>query len=251
MRNRIKNSVILICLSIFIFCCSSTQKNDDQTITKFVNNLAIKNESNIYENIKIGNQVWLKKNLNVSKFNNGDNIVEAKTAEEWKAANIGFRPAWCYYNYDSASGVRYGKLYNWFAVYDKRGLAPNGYRIPTFSDWTELQQFLGGRLKAGNKLKSNTEWKYRKIDDKTHINESGFNAYPTGIRDFYGNFSNSYQYSFFWCFSHDSIVRSFVLLQNCTFFNECIFNDSSYSKIEEKFAFRGHGMSIRCIKKLN
>ncbi len=86
--------------------------------------------------ITINKQVWMAKNLNVDKFRNGDPIPEAKTDEEWHKAGDNGQPAWCYYNNDPANGGKYGKLYNWYAVNDSRGLAPVGYHIPSIYEWT-------------------------------------------------------------------------------------------------------------------
>jgi hypothetical protein len=79
------------------------------------------------ETVVIGTQEWTKKNLNVSKYKNGDVIPEVKDPREWAALTTG---AWCYYNNDPKNGLIYGKLYNWYAVNDPRGLAPEGYHIP-------------------------------------------------------------------------------------------------------------------------
>lgn len=88
--------------------------------------------------VTIGSQVWMTKNLNVDKFRNGDPIPQAKSEEEWKVAIENKQPAWCYYDNNPANGVKWGKLYNWFAVNDSRSLAPKDYHIPTDSEWTTL-----------------------------------------------------------------------------------------------------------------
>ena len=76
--------------------------------------------------IKIGKQVWLSRNLNVAIFANGDSLIEAGTAMEWKEAVDKKQPAWCYYDNKSVNGTKYGRLYNWYAVHDSRGLCPAG-----------------------------------------------------------------------------------------------------------------------------
>ncbi len=81
--------------------------------------------------VKIGNQVWTSKNLDVEQFNNGDKIPEAKTNEEWNLANKNKTSAWCYYDNDNKNGMKYGKLYNWYAITDPRGIAPKGWHIPS------------------------------------------------------------------------------------------------------------------------
>jgi uncharacterized protein (TIGR02145 family) len=111
-----------------------------------------------FNQVKIGRHVWMAENLNVDKFRNGDPIPQAKTLEEWDSAREKKQPAWCYYNNEPANGMKYGKLYNWYAVNDERGLAPEGWHIPSDAEWTILTNFLGGEKVAGKKLKSTTGW---------------------------------------------------------------------------------------------
>jgi len=94
--------------------------------------------------IQIGEQTWMDKNLDVIKFRNGDPIPQAKNISEWLSAGENSKPTWCFYEFDEKNGANYGKLYNWYAVRDKRGLVPNGWRIPTDSDWVKLFEFLEG-----------------------------------------------------------------------------------------------------------
>jgi uncharacterized protein (TIGR02145 family) len=105
----------------------------------------------------IGNQVWLCDNLNRSRFNNGDTIHEAKSSKEWGEAIRLKQPAWCYYDNDSLNGVLTGKLYNWYAVVDPRGLAPTGWHIPSSDEWDELSEYLSD-YPGGVLLKSETGW---------------------------------------------------------------------------------------------
>lgn len=90
------------------------------------------------QTVTIGNQVWMTKNLNVDKFRNGDPIPEAKTDEEWIKAGENKQPAWCYYENDPANGEKYGKVFNWYAVNDPRGLAPEGWHDPTEEELQDL-----------------------------------------------------------------------------------------------------------------
>lgn len=136
------------------------------------------NETN-FKTVKTGRQEWMAENLNVSVFRNGDPIPEAKTFMEFKNAGINGKPAWCYYNNDSLNGKKYGKLYNWFAVNDPRGLAPTGWQIPGSSSWNTLILYLGGDSIAGLKMKSSSGWKENGNGDNT----SGFNGLPGGYCD--------------------------------------------------------------------
>ncbi len=117
------------------------------------------------QTVTIGTQVWMTKNLDVATFRNGDPIPEAKTNGEWEAAGHNEQPAWCYYDNDPANGAKYGKLYNWYAVNDSRGLAPSGYHVPTDQEWIILTRFLGSD--AGTKMKSmpNIETKIRYVEE--------------------------------------------------------------------------------------
>lgn len=121
-----------------------------------------------YKTVTIGTQVWMKENLNVSTFRNGDPIPEAKTDEEWKAAGDAKQPAWCYYDNDPNNGAKYGKLYNWYAVNDSRGLAPEGWHVPTDQEWTDLIGFLGDD--AGKKMKSKSVFETK----TTYYYEGGY-----------------------------------------------------------------------------
>ena len=80
------------------------------------------------------------KNLDVSKYRNGDDIPQVTDATTWANLTTG---AWCYYENNTANGTVYGKLYNWFAVNDPRGLAPSGWHIPSQAEWVTLQNCLG------------------------------------------------------------------------------------------------------------
>ena len=97
-----------------------------------------------HNSIIIGEQEWMVENLNVRSFRNGDVIFEANSYEDWELANIKGIPAWCYYNNNPRYGKTYGKLYNWWAVSDPRGLGPEGWHIPTDKEWDDLQNYIDG-----------------------------------------------------------------------------------------------------------
>ena len=136
--------------------------------------------------VRIGTQTWAIANLNVNTFRNGDTIPEAKTNKEWVAAGESGKPVWCYYNNDPANGPKYGKLYNWYAVNDPRGLAPAGWTTPTDADWAKLAYYSGGQAVSGEKMKSTSGW----IEDDNGTNETGFMGLPGGYRVENGTFLN-------------------------------------------------------------
>jgi len=142
--------------------------------------------------IVIGNQQWMRENLDVLTYRNGDLIPKVTDAALWESLTTG---AWCYYVVTGGAdgptnGAIYGKLYNWYAVNDARGLAPQGWHIPTNADWTTLRTLLGGSSLAGGKMKTNgtNSWA---SPNSSATNESGFAGLPGGLRDgtdgvFYG-----------------------------------------------------------------
>jgi len=141
---------------------------------------------NKLSSVQIGTQIWMDKNLDVSTYRNGDLIPQVKDATAWAALTTG---AWCYYENDSAgySNLGYGKLYNWYAVNDTRGLAPLGWHIPTDVEWGTLETTLGGNSVAGGKMKSPGTLKWASPNTGAD-NPSGFLGYPGGARGSNGTF---------------------------------------------------------------
>jgi uncharacterized protein (TIGR02145 family) len=133
-----------------------------------------------FKTVKIGNQVWMAENLNVDHYRNGDPIPEVKDDNQWSKLNSG---AWCYYDNEVANGKIYGKLYNWYAVNDARGLCPVGWHVPSDAQWTILENYLGGNEVAGGGMKSITGWD---SPNTGSTNSSGFNAIPAGYRNILG-----------------------------------------------------------------
>jgi uncharacterized protein (TIGR02145 family) len=183
--------------------------------------------------VKIGNQVWTNKNLEVSTFRNGEAIPEAKNAEEWVKAGANETAAFCYYAYDSKNDKVYGKLYNWYAVNDGMGLAPKGYHIPSDAEWTILTDFLGGEPIAGEKMKSITGWSNSGSGNKS----SGFNGLPGGYCKYGGNFGSRTDCGYFW--SSSEFYTSDAWYRNLYF---------RYTRVNRGDSGKDYGMSVRCLK---
>lgn len=135
------------------------------------------------QTVSIGAQAWTTKNLDVSMFRSGDTIPKANTKEEWIKAAENKLPACCYYRYNAAYGTEFGMLYNWYAVNDSRGLAPEGYHIPNDNEWTILENSFHGN--AGKKMKSTSGWD----EAGNGTNSKGFSCMPGGMclsSGFYG-----------------------------------------------------------------
>ena len=89
--------------------------------------------------VLIGTQIWTNRNLDVETYRDGTPIPQVTDPTAWEALTTG---AWCYYANNTANGIIYGKLYNWFAVNDSRGLAPSGWHVPTRDEWFVLINYL-------------------------------------------------------------------------------------------------------------
>jgi uncharacterized protein (TIGR02145 family) len=171
-------------------------------------------DNNVYYTLLLGNQEWMGSNLKVTRFKNGDIIgttnpvtkdIRSETGPEYQWACGGYEP-W-------ASG--YGRLYTWYTATDSRGICPAGSHLPSAEEWSVLIDHLGGESYAGGKMKINLE--YYRPDDPGHwyspnwgaTNESGFNAYGTGIRDPAGSFDQMGQVAAWWTATDSSSVKAY------------------------------------------
>lgn len=170
--------------------------------------------------IKIGSQEWATEDLEVTKFRNGEDIPLVKDNDEWIHMDSA---AYCITPHGNY-------LYNWHAVNDPRGLAPQGFHVPSDDEWTQLTEFLGGKDVAGNELKT-TDW------DGT--NSSGFSALPGGYRKaINGLFYDLGDFGYWWSsspyFSHPYAWGRYLY--------------SGYSNVYRGFYNFQNGFSVRCIK---
>ena len=179
--------------------------------------------------IVIGTQQWMGNNLDVTNYRNGDPIQYVTDATEWAGLTTG---AWCYYNNDPANGNLYGKLYNWYAVNDSRGLAPMGWHVPTDAEWSTLTSILGGGYIAGGRMKlAGTTWWTTPNTGAT--NSSGFTGLPGGYRNYDGTFYNIGVQGYLWSFSSN---------------RWCHLLNYSNSFLYKAFRDREEGFSVRCIR---
>ena len=213
--------------NLFLFTSRPTESQIAATITDI--------DSNIYPIVEVCNQTWMGRNLNVSRYNNGDPIPQVTDPQEWMSLTSG---AWCWFNNDSATYESvYGKLYNWYAVNDPRGLAPEGWHVTTDQDWSDLSSCLGGSATAGRMIKEagNDHWVDNNIGT---TNSSGLTILPSGYRfEYDGQFYELGTYCSFWTASEANNGLAFARdLQNNL--------DGIYSYQYDKVA----GQSVRCVK---
>jgi len=183
--------------------------------------------------IKVGRKIWSTVNLNLDTFRNGDKIFQANSSEEWVQLFEKRKPAYCYYNFDESNGAIYGKLYNWYAVIDRRGLAPHGWRVADTKDWEQLTRNHGDTYTAGLKLKSISRWS----EEGNGTNETGFNALPGGAVKKNGETWRIEQEANFWSSSnyHPLYAQYFYLKAYQDHFIKSI------TELDE-------GYSVRCVK---
>ncbi len=188
---------------------------------------------NSFKTVKIGDQEWMAENLNVSVFRNGDPIPEARTDNEWVQAGKEGKPAWCYYDNKNENGTKYGKLYNWYAVNDPRGLAPEGWHISSDKEWVNMTNFLGGDDYCGILLKSTSGW----LDRGNGTNQTGFGALPAGSRDLFGVFKYIGELGYWWTgIQRDNELAWYRAIDK----NPYYVYRTNYTKM--------NGLSVRCIK---
>jgi uncharacterized protein (TIGR02145 family) len=194
---------------------------------------------NTYKTVTIGAQVWMAENLKTTKYRNGDPITNVADNTEWENLTTG---GYCTYDDDLNNLNAYGHLYNWYAVNDPRNIAPEGWHVASDSEWTTLNNYLGGGIAAGDKLKETgtIHWTV----SNTQTNESGFTALPGGFRNNMrlGGLKAIYHYSDiglngYWWSSTESesisaIIRYFAF-------------DNSLLTLS---FLKNYGCSVRCVK---
>lgn len=179
-------------------------------------------DSNVYHTIVIGEQVWMVENLNTNKYRNGDPLPQITDPNEWGNIEFGAYRVW---ENLSVNNEAYGKYYNWFAVDDKRNLAPKGWHVATSEDWKTLLDYVsdtylvnegssssggGGQIVSNRTgemvarfLASAGIWEKSDIsgapgNDYSQNNGSGFNAMPGGFIDTDGIGKGLLQDASFW-----------------------------------------------------
>lgn len=182
----------------------------------------------------VGEDTWMSENLNVDIFSNGDKIYHARTNAEWLRAMENEIPAWCFYANDSTNEYFYGRLYNWYAVRDPRGLAPNGWHIPTSAEWKYMVEEYGGDREAGKKMKGNIGWNL----EQKYGRQSKFKGYPGGYRNAMdGSFEKMGYYGYWWTSDTKTIDKAR---------NRGLEYDNN--TVNKGVYFKGGGFSVRCIK---
>ena len=155
-----------------------------------------------YDVVEIGDQCWFAENLRTTTYLNGDMIPAGLTNGDWTSTTSGATAVYgegsssCQdYSPDidacdeAQSLAEYGRLYNWYAVDDVRGLCPIGWHVPTDEDWMALEIELGMTpaeassfgwrgTTQGTQLKADYGWQ----NGGNGTDDFGFGASAGGLR---------------------------------------------------------------------
>lgn len=198
-------------------------------------------DGNVYRTVVIGDQEWMAENLRVKRYRNGDRIQGNISGGDWYNTTDG---AYSRYDDDMRSDEIYGKLYNWYAVADERGLCPEGWRVPADAEWKQLEIYLGltpgeadeygarGTDEGGKLKKSGTQ--YWNSPNEGATDETGFAALPGG---YVGGFYFIGLFGSWWTSTevHDMNAWSRLL-------------DHYTAKIYRLSNNKKEGFSVRCIR---
>ncbi len=194
-------------------------------------------DGNVYNTVMINDLWWMAENLKTTKYDNGDDIATGYSEDDWVDLTKG---AWAYFNDNSDWDPIYGKLYNWYAVDDPRGLCPTGWRMPTDDEIKDLRDLYGGFQEAGGALKETGTAEdgdgYWREPNEGATNITGFTARPGGAR-IYGVFFNRETTGYFWTGDQfdDDAARNYLMVYDTS---------SLLRHIYQKH----YGLSVRCVK---
>jgi uncharacterized protein (TIGR02145 family) len=195
-------------------------------------------EGRPYKTIIIGTQEWMAENLDTKIYQNGDLIETNLSNVSWSNTTSG---SWAYYSDNTHNSCPYGRLYNWNACIDSRGLCPVGWHIPSDAEWTTLTNYLGGIAVAGGKLKStatlNNNNGYWMSPNTAASNSSGFSALPGAYRNLGGSFAGLGSSGSWWTSSSFNTLNAM--------FRKI---DNGSAGIIRNNVSKKYGFSVRCLK---
>jgi uncharacterized protein (TIGR02145 family) len=194
-------------------------------------------DGNVYNTVTIGTQVWMKENLKVTRYRNGDAIGTTTPATKNISGETKPKYQWAYRGNESNVAV-YGRLYTWYAATDSRGLCPTGWHLPTDDEWTTLINYLGGQVVAGENMKEagTAHWRNHHSQRKAD-NSSGFTALPGGYRGSNGIFVYIGDVGLCWSAAEYDATNAWF---------RSLYYDYTYTSryINHKY----NGFSVRCVR---
>jgi len=225
------SALLVICL--FITCC---KEDSEPTIPTTVMGIpcpgmpTVEYRGKTYNTVQIGNQCWLRENLDVgTMIDSLRNQTDNDTIEKY-----------CYRN-DTSNCNTYGGLYQWNEamqytnVEGAQGICPTGWHIPTLAEFRTCSTTVGG---DGNALKAIGQGIIYAGGDGRGTNTSGFSALLAGYRYNNGHFSDLFNFTLFWSSTEYDFTPADIMVLNKT--NGVIYLDN--------YNYQGEGYSVRCLK---
>ena len=242
--------IIILIISLIVIANNISKQKKQKKIERLYNskNITMADiDGNVYKTVKIGNQIWMAENLKVTHYRNGDAIPNVTDDKKWSKLSTG---AYCVYDNKSSNADTYGNLYNWFAVSDPRGLAPEGWHVPSDEEIKILEKYLGmwedeldvtdfRGTNEGSQLAGRSDlWSKDSLVTNIDFDKSGFKFIPAGNcngKD--GKFKYMHYFSYLWSSKENSSKTAITRALSYT-----------NSKIYRNFGYKRNGFSIRCIK---
>jgi len=218
----------------YVINSEDTIYGQQKTFVTYSNDVIYDTDNNIYNKIKIGYQVWMKEDLRVTHYRNGDLIGTIDLSDDIRNESVP-KYQWAYQDNDSNIS-KLSRLYTWYALTDNRGVCPLGWHLPTNAEWDLLTSYLGGDLVAGGRMKESGSIHWGEYNTESN-NESGFTALPEAFRRYDGYFWTSASSVEYWSAtendSEDAWIRQL---------------ESHVPYLESRSDTKKSGYSCRCIK---
>jgi uncharacterized protein (TIGR02145 family) len=225
-----KNQYLFFVFAVLI-SLSGCRKDPNNVLNKDI-------DGNVYDTISIGSQVWMKENLNVTKYNDGTSVQDD--------------PGFSDYNFEPANSEKYGKLYGGYVADadNPKNICPVGWHVPSDNDWTILTTYLGGEDIAGGKLKEDGTIHWSSPNTGA-TNESGFNALPGGGKGGWADQNSIGSLGEFWTstYNYDAMSSRYEASIGIVIYNNSTNIATPRSAVLG--SCDGCGKSVRCMKDNN
>lgn len=230
---------------LMVIIASSCSKGDDST-NSTSSGTVTDIDGNIYHTVTLGTQVWMVENLKTTKYRNGDPIPSITDLTVWANLTTG---AQCNYNNDATIGLKYGKLYNGYAVNDSRNIAPTGWHIPTNAEWMTLENYVTANLGTSGSiakaLGAKTDWTSDNDagsigNDLTKNNVTGFTALPGGCRGYLFGIYHPHDYVNYGGYWWSITINPYIA--------DCYYLNYDSSNLNGWNFGANNGFSVRCVR---
>lgn len=230
---------------LYLFFGLTACKNGDEVTPMIETGAVMDIDGNIYKTVLIGGKWWMAENLKVKHYRDGQDVNELIEDTSWSQGNAG-------YSIHPDATTAMGYLYNWAAVTNSAGLAPDGWHIATDADWKQLESALGMESSEiaktgwrgsdeGDALKAAGTENWNRFDPVWATNSSGFSALSGSCRLFDGKFGYpSRLYAGFWWTASENTSDNTKAWYR--------YLDYKSSEVFRQYVQKEYGMSVRCVK---